>query len=232
VVRLHTVVCVLTWATACGSGPSIPKAAARELPRPPPPPPSQVVAVDAGVPDAPEPPQLACDPGTEPTAARPPDPPWYGARPDGTRHGPFVTLFPDGTIEITGSTKFGALDGPWQRRRPGGAVVESGSYANGQKSGHWQMFGPSGALLGEYDMTAGTGTERFWLDDGTLYSERTLKAGVAAGEERIYAADGTPLVIAQWTAGKLDGPHVFGTRRRSPPACDTARGRSGSSRPS
>jgi antitoxin component YwqK of YwqJK toxin-antitoxin module len=164
------------------------------------------------VPDAPEPPQLACDPGTEPLAARPPDPTWFCARPDGTRHGPFVTLFPDGTIAITGSYKFGALDGPWLRRRPGGAVIESGGYANGQKSGHWQMFGPSGALLGEYDMAAGTGTERFWLDDGTLYSERTLKAGIPAGDERIYAPDGAPLVSAQWTAGKLDGPRTVGTR--------------------
>jgi antitoxin component YwqK of YwqJK toxin-antitoxin module len=61
-------------------------------------------------------------------------------------------------------------------------------------------------------MIGGTGTERFWLDDGTLYSERALRAGVPSGEDKIYAADGTPLVAAQWSAGKLDGPRAAGTR--------------------
>ena len=193
----------------------MPRAAARELPPPAPSqPPPQVITpvIDAGVPDAPEPPRLACDPGSEVTAARAPDPSWFCTRPDGTRHGPFIALFPDGTIEITGSYKHGALDGAWQRHRPTGTLIESGAYAAGQKTGHWQMFGPSGALLGEYDMVAGTGTERFWLDDGTLYRERTLKAGVAAGDDKIYGPDGTPLVSAVWTAGKLDGPHAVGTR--------------------
>lgn len=171
-----------------------------------------VVAVDAAVPDAPEPPQLACDPGSEPMLARAPDPTWYCGRPDGSRHGPFVTLFPDGTTEITGSYQRGALDGTWLRRRPDGTVIETGSYAAGLKTGHWQMLGPDGAVLGEYDMAAGTGTERTWLDDGTLYRERSLKAGVPAGDERIYAADGTPLLVAQWTAGKLDGPRAAGAR--------------------
>jgi antitoxin component YwqK of YwqJK toxin-antitoxin module len=170
------------------------------------------VVVDAAVPDAPEAPPLACDPGTELAVARPPDPTWYCARPDGTRHGPFVTLFPDGTSEITGAYKDGALDGAWQRRRPAGSVVEVGSYAAGQKSGHWRMLGPGGAVLGEYDLRAGTGTEIRWLDDGTLYSERTVRAGVPSGAEKVFGADGTPLVTAQWTAGKLDGPHTVGTR--------------------
>jgi antitoxin component YwqK of YwqJK toxin-antitoxin module len=209
--RLHTVVWILTSATACGSGPSVPRAAPRE----PPPPPVRTVEwieVDAGVPDAPEPPRLACEPGTEPQVARPPDPTWYCARPGGTRHGPFVTLFPDGSVEIAGGYRDGALDGPWERHRPTGPVIEAGSYAAGLKSGRWRVFGPDGALLGEYEMSAGTGTERWWLDDGTLYSERALRAGVPSGPDRIYAADGTPLVSAQWVAGKLDGPHAVGTR--------------------
>ena len=168
--------------------------------------------IDAGVPDAPEPPRLACDPGTVLALAPPPDPTWFCARPDGTRHGPFITLFPDGTPEITGAYKDGALDGDWERRRATGSTVETGSYAAGQKSGHWRMLGPTGAVLGEYDMQAGTGTEQHWLDDGTLYSERSLRAGVPSGSEKIYAGDGTPLVTAQWTAGKLDGPRTAGTR--------------------
>src|SRR6185503_20034336 len=152
VVRLHTAVCVLTSAAACGSGPSAPRTAPQE---PPPPRPVQVVVVDAAVADAPEPPTLSCDPGTQVANARAPEPTLYCARPDGTRHGPFVTVFPDGTPQITGSYKDGALDGAWQRRSPSGAVVETGEYAAGLPSGHWQMMSEAGALLGEYDMTAG-----------------------------------------------------------------------------
>jgi antitoxin component YwqK of YwqJK toxin-antitoxin module len=210
VVRLHTVVCILTSAAACGSGPSTPKAAPQE----PPPPPiiAQPVVVDAAVPDAPEPPKLTCDDGTVAVPARAPEPTLYCTRPDGTRHGPFITTYPDGSPHITGSYKDGALDGPWQRYGTSGAVLEAGTHAAGQKSGRWQMTSSLGALLGTYDMRAGTGTELHWLDDGTLYSERSLKAGIKSGPERIYAPEGTPLVSQQWVAGKLDGPRAAGTR--------------------
>jgi antitoxin component YwqK of YwqJK toxin-antitoxin module len=171
----------------------------------------QLVVVDAAVPDAPEPPSLACDPGTSLAVARAPDPTWYCAKRDGVRHGPFVTMFPDGSPQITGSYKDGQLDGVWQRRGATGAVLETGNYAAGQKSGHWEMTGAAGTLLGEYEMTAGTGTELHWLDDGTLYGERALGAGVPRSE-KIYATDGTPLVTQQWVAGKLDGPRAAGTR--------------------
>jgi antitoxin component YwqK of YwqJK toxin-antitoxin module len=209
VVRLHTVVWILTSAAACGSGPTSPKAAPQE---PPPPHTAQLVEIDAAVPDAPGEPALACEPGTRPQLARAPEPTWFCAKPDGARHGPFVTVFPDGKPEIEGAYRDGALDGPWQRRGVTGAVVETGSYAAGQKTGRWQALSTTGALLGDYDMRAGTGTEQRWLDDGTLYSERTLKAGVPDGAERIYAPDGTPVVTSQWTAGKLDGPHAVGTK--------------------
>jgi antitoxin component YwqK of YwqJK toxin-antitoxin module len=217
VVRLHTAVWILTSAAACGSGPSTPKAAPQaplQEPQPQPQPAphtAQVVPVDAGVPDAPELPQLTCDAGTSLAVARAADLTWYCARPDGVRHGPFMMVFPDGSPHITGSYKDGVLDGPWQRRGTRGAVLEAGGYASGQKSGRWQMTSAAGDLLGEYDMTAGTGTELHWLDDGTLYSERSLKAGVPTSE-KIYAADGTPLVTQQWIAGKLHGPRVAGTR--------------------
>ena len=209
VVRPHTVVFILTSAAACGSGPSSPKAAPQE---PPPPHTAQLVLYDAAVADAAEPPLLPCEPGTALAVARAPEPTWYCARPDGTRHGPFITAFPDGSPETTGSYRDGLLDGEWQRRAVNGTVIESGSYAAGQRSGRWRMTSAAGRRLGEYELVAGTGVERRWLDDGTLYSERTLKAGVPDGPETVYAADGTPLVTAQWTAGKLDGPHAFGTR--------------------
>jgi antitoxin component YwqK of YwqJK toxin-antitoxin module len=168
--------------------------------------------IDAAVPDAPALPELACEPGTSLQLARAPEPTWFCARPDGTRHGPFITVFPDGQPEIAGAYKDGLLDGAWERRGVTGAIVEAGSYTDGQKSGRWRMTSAAGAVLGEYDMRGGTGTEKHWLDDGTLYRERTLKAGVANGPENLYAADGTALVTSQWSAGKLDGPHTLGTR--------------------
>jgi antitoxin component YwqK of YwqJK toxin-antitoxin module len=179
-----------------------------------------VVSVDAGAPDAeplappmvPPPPRLACDAGTAAAVARAPEPTWYCAKPDGSRDGPFITAFPDGTPEIAGRYKDGLLDGAWQRHAATGQVVEAGAYAAGKKTGPWRMMTSTGAVLGEYEMRAGTGTERHWLDDGSLYSERALKAGVPHGPERIYAPDGTPLAVSQWSAGKLDGPRAIGTR--------------------
>jgi antitoxin component YwqK of YwqJK toxin-antitoxin module len=223
VVRLLTVVCILTSITACGSRPSVPQVAPHEPPRALPPralppqrpaqaPIAQVAAVDAALPDVPELPHLVCGPGTGIEVGRAPEAGWYCARPDGTRDGPFVTMFPDGTPEVTGSYKDGWLHGGWERHAVTGAIVETGSYAHGQKTGMWRMTSPTGAPLGEYEMHEGTGTEKHWLDDGTLYSERALKAGVANGAERIYAPDGTILLASQWLHGKLDGPRALGTR--------------------
>jgi uncharacterized protein len=211
VVRLHTAVWILTSAAACGSGPTAPRVPLQD---PPPPPPRgvPVVVIDAAVPDAPEAPQLACEPGTSLEIARPPDPTWYCAKQGSIRHGPFLTTFPDGSIEIAGSYSDGLLDGPWERRAPSGGVVETGSYAAGQKSGHWRMLSATGTLLGEYELTAGTGVEKHWLDSGALYRERSLKAGVPHGPEKIYASDGTPVMVAHWNAGKLDGTHEVGTK--------------------
>jgi len=209
VVRFHTRTFVLTWVVACGSGPSGPKNAPVEPPHPPV---TQVLVVDAGV-DAPEPPKLVCDDGTAPSPAPAPEPTWYCARPDGTRHGPFITLFPDGSIEIQGSYKDGALDGPWTRAHARtGAIVEQGTYAAGQKHGRWTQSNPSGTTIGEYELVAGSGVEKRWHDEGSLYSETKLKAGVLDGPTKTFAPDGPILNSARYVNGKLDGNHVFGTR--------------------
>ncbi|HEY0189692.1 MAG TPA: hypothetical protein VGC42_01125 [Kofleriaceae bacterium] len=216
-VRLHTVVLILTTLAACGTGSSMPKPEPATAIDPPPPssPPikmAQFAPPDAGVPDAPPAPTLACEAGLEPRLARAPDPTMFCARPDGVRHGPFLVPFPDGTPEITGSYKDGVLDGPWQRRAGSGAIVESGQYAAGQKTGHWTQSNLAGAELGAYDLKAGTGTEKRWLEDGSLYRERKLKAGVPHGPETVYGADHTPVLTAKWFLGKLDGPHAVGSK--------------------
>jgi antitoxin component YwqK of YwqJK toxin-antitoxin module len=174
-----------------------------------------VVAVPAdaaAVADAPEPPKLGCETGTAPLAAIAPDPTWACARPDGTRHGPFVTLFPDNTIEIAGSYKDDKLDGAWERHAPGGAVVERGGYVAGQKHGKWTQLSTKGIALGDYELANGTGVEKRWYDDGPLFSETTLKAGVLDGPRKEYLRDGTLIDGGKYRAGKLEGLHVFGTR--------------------
>jgi antitoxin component YwqK of YwqJK toxin-antitoxin module len=209
VVRFHTVLCIVASATACGSGPSGPRVAPQE---PPPPHTAQRVEIDAGLPDAPDLPRLVCDSGTVLTVATAPEPTWHCATPDGTRHGAFITVFPDGSPEIVGSYKDGLLDGAWQRHAVTGEVIETGSYAAGQKTGRWRMRSTAGIVLGEYEMRDGTGVEKRWLDDGSLYSERALRAGVPHGSEKVYAPDATPVITAQWRNGTLDGPRVVGTR--------------------
>jgi antitoxin component YwqK of YwqJK toxin-antitoxin module len=198
---------------ACGSGPSGPKIAPVE----PPPVILAQLVVDAAVPDAPEPTKptsrLVCEPGTAAMAAPAPEPTWFCARPDGTRHGRFVTLFPDDSIEIAGAYRNGLLDGAWERHFISGAIAEHGTYAAGQKTGHWQQTSPTGAVIGEYDLVAGTGVEKRWYDEGPLYSERGLKAGVPHGNAKIYGPDGAVLVAAHYVNGKLDGNHTFGTRQ-------------------
>lgn len=167
--------------------------------------------IDAPI-EAPPAPKLACDAGTRLVAAPAPEPAWWCARPDGTRHGPYVSQFPDGSPEITATYRDGVLDGAWTRRAPGGAVVEEGTYAAGKKDGHWQQTSTTGQPLGEYDMTAGTGIERVWLDTGARYSERAFKHGLLDGATKVWASDGTQAISAHYAQGKLDGAHWFGTR--------------------
>lgn len=138
---------------------------------------------------------------------------WYCVRPDGTRHGPFQTTFPDDTIEIAGAYRDGQLDGAWSRRAPSGVIVEEGAYDAGVKDGTWTQRTPMGVVLGTYAMTKGTGTEKAWFDSGVLYSERTSKRGVLHGSARTYAPDGTFVSVARYENGKLDGQKIFGSRQ-------------------
>lgn len=168
---------------------------------------------DAAAPEVTLPPKkIACDPGTSITPAPAPEPTWFCGRSDGVRDGAYVTLFPDGVPEVLGHFKNGKLNGPWQRNYPDGAIAEQGTYAGGVKDGVWQQFGPTGAVLGEYTLVHGTGIERRWYDDGPLYMERTLKAGLARGAVRIFDHAGAVVVSAMQFGTRYDGPHIVGTK--------------------
>jgi uncharacterized protein len=176
-----------------------------------PPPVAVAQAVDAGPPDAPPAPKLVCGDGTAPAPAPAPEPTWYCARPDGTKHGPFITLFPDGSIEIEGAYRDGALEGPWRRNHPGGAVAEQGAYAAGKKTGRWVQSSQAGAALGDYELTLGTGLEKRWYDGGALYSEIALKDGVRHGFAKLYDRNGALIESTRYVKGVLDGARVVGT---------------------
>jgi antitoxin component YwqK of YwqJK toxin-antitoxin module len=179
-----------------------------------PPAPPVAQAVDAALhdpPPPPPPPKLVCGDGTALAPAPAPEPTWYCVRPDGTQHGPFVTLFPDGSIELEGAYQDGALDGPWQRKHPSGAAAEQGTYAAGKKTGRWTQSSSTGAALGGYELARGTGVERRWHDTGALYSEVALKDGVRHGASKLYARDGSLIESARYVKGVLDGAHVIGT---------------------
>jgi antitoxin component YwqK of YwqJK toxin-antitoxin module len=203
VVRI-ALTCVLV---ACGTG----AGPTKQTPVEPPPPAKLTQTIDAGVPEAPPPPKLVCDEKTTPTPAPMPEPTWFCASADGTRNGPFVTLFPDHTIEIKGTYKDGKLEGAWERNHPNGKLAEKGEYAAGLKTGKWSQTSTTGAVLGDYEMNAGTGVEKRWHDEGWLYSETPYKAGVLEGTQRIYTKDKLLIGSTRYRNDKLDGPHTFGT---------------------
>ena len=201
VLRLSLVLCV-ACSSGAGTSPLETTGSAK----------TTAVTPDAAAPEPPPTPKLVCDADTAPIPAPAPEPTWYCARPDGTRHGPFLTLYPDGSIEIRGTYKDGELDGTWEQLYPGGAPREVGEYAAGNKTGKWIRKSAAGAVLGEYEMKDGTGIEKQWLDDGQLYSETPYKSGVIDGTAKIYGKNNFLLGSTRYKAGKLDGPHSFGTR--------------------
>jgi antitoxin component YwqK of YwqJK toxin-antitoxin module len=220
--RSHTLPIVLTLGAACGSGPTGPKGAPTEpieapptlatpeRPVVPPIPAAPFALPDAGIPELPDLPKLACEDGTTAIAAPYPDPTWACTRPDGTKHGAFITLYPDQSIAIEGHYKDGKLDGAWKRHHPNGATAEEGAYATGMADGTWRAFDTAGTPLGDYTLKAGTGKQKRWLADGPIYSETQLKKGVPNGYTKVFDREGHLIVIAKLTAGKLDGDHLVG----------------------
>ena len=217
---MYTLLSFLTATAGCGSGPSGPITATTA------PTESKVVAMtvtpapvappaptpDAGLSQPLDAPKLACGDGTAPAAAPAPESTYFCAKPDGTRDGPFVALFPDGTVAIDGAYKANKLDGVWQRHYPGGAIAEAGTYAAGEKDGEWKQLTAAGAVIGTYTMKAGTGLERTWYDDGPLYRERKLKSGAPWGDIKVYEHDGALALTAKLYGAYYDGARAVGAK--------------------
>jgi uncharacterized protein len=160
--------------------------------------------------DAP-PPLLECPPSTRPTPITlEGNPGWACADREEILSGPFLTTYPDGATELSGSYKSGLLHGPWRRLYPSGKTAEAGAYLAGKKDGTWQLTTEGGGLLGDYQMKEGTGVEKRWYADGQLASERSYKDGLLDGPSAVYAAGGTPLYQAAFRTGVLDGARKLG----------------------
>lgn len=172
---------------------------------PPPEEPRPITAADA------PPPRLPCAAPTRPAPLELDGSlGWACVDLEGKRNGRFLTLYPDGATELSGHYADDLLDGSWRRLSHGGKVAESGSYVAGKKDGLWQIYNDTGGLLGDYQMTAGTGVERRWYADGQLASERSFKDGLADGPSQVFVSGGGVLYSAQFRAGKLDGPRHVG----------------------
>ena len=228
VVRLHTIAWIVTAAAACGSRPSTPPAASPEL-RPtvravllPTAPVAQVLlallapsAGDAALPSSsigPAPPHLVCGSSVRRSRSRP--------HPGGrvvlkvACRAAFATArFVEGDVprrldrDRRGVPRRPALRrpvaAPRAQRRDRRDRQLRGRAVQNLGGGGWSAWPASRSA--RTDTRDGTGTEKYWLDDGTLYSERALVAGVPSGPERIYAPDGTMLATAQRVHEKLDG---------------------------
>ena len=177
-------------------------------------PPLSSIAFDAGASEpAPlEIPKLMCEDGTKITLAPAPEPLYFCGNEKGVRTGPFVSLFPDDTVEISGRYKDGKLDGSWERHHPDGKLVEHGAYAKGQKDGVWQQLGEGGTVLGEYTMKVGTGPERRWYDDGKPYMQRAMRAGAPYGEIKVWDHDGALALTAKQYGSRYDGAKAVGMK--------------------
>lgn len=160
--------------------------------------------------DAPSP-RLPCAPPTRAAAIElEGSPGWACVDLEGKRNGPFLTLYPDGTTELSGHYADDKLHGPWRRLFHNGKTAEAGSYVAGQKDGTWQIYTEVGGLLGDYQMTAGTGVEKRWYADGQLASERSYRDGLPDGQSQVFASGGVLLYSAQYREGKLDGDRHIG----------------------
>ena len=67
--------------------------------------------------------------------------------PRGTKHGPFVRWYDNGTIAAQGEYEYDAKHGLWTEYHPNGAMREEGSYKDGERVGMWITWGSDGEEL-------------------------------------------------------------------------------------
>jgi antitoxin component YwqK of YwqJK toxin-antitoxin module len=99
----------------------------------------------------------------------------------------------------------GLLHGKTEKLDPSGRKLAEGHYENGLKHGIFRSWAPDGRLLGQYQMSAGTGTEVSWCDSGQVSSRTPYAGGVAEGAYESFHCDGQPQSTGTFVKGRREG---------------------------
>lgn len=147
----------------------------------------------------------------------------------GRQHGPALMFDEGGRRTVAMNYKHGKADGPTTMWHPTGEVFVKGAYRGGVEDGRWEALAPDGSLIGEYTLTAGTGSRtrwhlngqrqqvvrlvdgvpegpaRQWHDNGQLEMTVTFRGGQPDGPLRRFHRDGAPATEAEYRTGVLNG---------------------------
>jgi hypothetical protein len=96
-------------------------------------------------------------------------------RPDGIRHGPFISRFATAVLEH-GSYEAGVRQGPWEFADTAGAATQSGAFSRGHRHGRWVSRHPNGTMAwqGRFECGEHAGEFVWWNPDGTELQRRTF----------------------------------------------------------
>jgi antitoxin component YwqK of YwqJK toxin-antitoxin module len=155
------------------------------------------------------------------------------ARPDGTRHGPYVKWWRASVKALEGGYRDGLEDGPWTSYSedgkktgesemrggksngrttlyyPGGRTkMWEGSYRDGLEDGESRQWDEEGKLLGSYRLVRGTGTKLTWNENGTKESRCEQRDGKEHGRCTTWRDDGSVLKEEEYRNGVRHGRHV------------------------
>ena len=83
-----------------------------------------------------------------------------------------------------------------------GQVAAEEPYQNGLRHGIGRQWNDSGKLLGQYEMTHGTGVVLSWHDNGKPQSEISTVEGRFCGRTRLWLRDGTLIADDIYLAGR------------------------------
>jgi antitoxin component YwqK of YwqJK toxin-antitoxin module len=128
-----------------------------------------------------------------------------GARKDGRQHGLAIAFYPDGKKHREGSYHAGNQHGAWTTWWPNGKVFLEEHYVDGRADGEQRAFGQDGALRERWSLAMGTGTMRYWNDDGSKNSETEYVDGRAHGASTSFWPNGKVQSKGHYVEGEPDG---------------------------
>jgi hypothetical protein len=97
--------------------------------------------------------------------------------PAGSRHGPWIRLFPSGEISLRIGYEEGQRHGHWTQWYPDGRKWKEGVYNRGKEHGSWNGWYKNGqkSYVHRYDNDAPTGHWIHWDEKGYKVEEATFR---------------------------------------------------------